>query len=332
MTEIHVGTSQTLFLDLYNETADALPTAIVTKTDGSTVTLTVNEETAPTGITERYSTTIGLANTSTEGELEVEWSLSIDNAPVTKTDHLEVVTPYLTISEVKAIAPEADDQEALRIEQSVRHIINSHTGQSFGYARDKTITVEGHGESALRLPQRLIRISGLGTLTADLDTRATIIVSDGWYLKKAWADVTAVVENDSQFWGDFSDGVFDNSIYSDPDGDGREPLYGPLGARPGGVIVAPGSSGHATAWKNDYPFRITGDWGYKTVPANVKEAARLLANDYACMENAFRDRYLDSIKAADWRLQFNSRAWESTGNVRADQLLSEYVLLDWAVV
>ncbi len=84
--------------------------------------------------------------------------------------------------------------------------------------------------------------------------------------------------------------------------------------------------------KNDYPFEITGDWGYKSVPAPVKEAARLLVNDYACSEQLYRDRYLESIKAADWRLQFSSRAWEYTGNVRADQLLSEYVILDWAVI
>lgn len=269
-------------------------------------------------------------------DVEVTWNFEIDALPdefFEETFSYEVVSPYLSKQEVKSIYPEVTDSEYVELEASVRHIINAHTGQKFGYDRGKTLTVEGHGETALRLPERLVSITAVNTLSSALDVRAFIITSDGWYLKKAWANATPLaVSTESQFWGDYEGGVFDNNIYSDPDGDGEPPIVGPLATRPGGIIVAPGSSGRATAWKQDYPFEITGDWGYKSVPAAVKEAARLLVNDYACSEAAYRDRYLESIKAADWRLQFSSRAWESTGNVRADQLLSEYVLMDWAVI
>ncbi len=271
---------------------------------------------------------------SDTNDVEVVWNFTITSVPdetFEETFSYEVVTPLLTKREVVAIYPEVTDEEYVELEAGVRHIIQAHTGQKFGFDKAKTLTVEGHGEHALRLPERLVNLTSLGTLTSTLDTRSAIIVSDGWYLKKAWAAVTGTVESDSQYWGDYEDSVFDNNIYSDPDGDGRGPYLGPLGARPGGVIVPPGT-GQATVWKQDYPFQITGDWGYKTIPAAVKEAARLLVNDYACSEIAYRDRYLESIKAADWRLQFSTRAWEATGNVRADQLLSEYVLLDWAVI
>lgn len=276
---------------------------------------------------------------SDTNDVEVTWHFTIEGLTDSfdETFSYEVVTPYLSKQEIKAIYPEVTDSEYVDLEASVRHIINANTGQKFGFDRAKTLTVEGHGESALRLPERLVAITGVNTLTSSLSVSAFIIVSDGWYLKKAWADATprAGVEG-SQFWGDINGGAgpFDNSIYGDYDrsDDSVDTLYGPLGHRPGGIIVPPGASGRATAWKDDYPFEITGDWGYKTIPANVKEAAKLLVNDYACSEIAYRDRYLESIRAADWRLQYNSRAWESTGNVRADQLLSDYVLLDWAVV
>lgn len=268
-------------------------------------------------------------------DVEVVWNFTIDSVPdetLEETFSYEVVTPYLTVREVKAIFPEASDEEARDVEAAVRHIINAHTGQSFGFDRSKTITVEGHAGGALRLPERLVELEGISTLTSVLNPAAAIIVSDGWYLKKGWADALSAIESTSQYWGDYTNTLFDNNIYSDPDGDGRPPIVGPLGVRPGGVINAPGSSGGSTPWKNDYPFQITGNWGYKTIPAPVKEAAKLLVNDYACSEQLYRDRYLESIKAADWRMQFSSQAWDHTGNVRADQLLSEYVILDWAVI
>lgn len=278
---------------------------------------------------------------SDTNDVEVVWNFTIPGVTESfdETFSYEVVTPLLTKQEILRIfdGQKVSDEEVWEVEAAVRHIIQAHTGQKFGLDRDKVLTVEGHGETALRLPERLVAITGVNTLTSALDARSFIIVSDGWYLKKAWANATPLAEpNGSLFWGDIngSAGPFDNNIYGNYDrsDDSTDTLYGPLNARPGGITVAPGASGRATAWKQDYPFAIRGDWGYKTIPANVKEAARLLVNDYACSEAAYRDRYLESITSADWRLQFSTRSWDSTGNVRADQLLDEYVLLDWAVV
>lgn len=330
MSEIHRSTSQNVYLDIYGGEADIMPVAVFTAVDGTTRVLDVVQDAPTPGVDDRYHVVLTMADTQGEGNVSVNWTFSINNVPVEKVDRFSIVTPYLSIAEVKKIWPEASDEEAIEVEAAVRHIINAHTGQSFGYGV-KTLTVEGHGETALRLPERCISVTGFSTLTSTLNPKAIIIVSDGWYLKKSWATELSTMTSDSEYWGDYRDGVFDNNIYMDPDGDGEGPFIGPLGSRPGGVIVAPGA-GRATAWRNDYPFQITGLWGYETIPEPVKEAARLLINDYACSEIMYRDRYLESIKSADWRLQFSSRAWQATGNVRADQLLSEFVLLDWAVI
>lgn len=319
MNEIHNRTSQSVYLDVYGGTADATPTAVLTLPDATTRTLTVDSVDAPEGVDDRYRVVLNMADTKNNGIVKVTWEFSIGGTEVDKVDVYEVVTPYLDITEVKRIYPEATDAEAMELEAAVRHIINAHTGQDFGYS-EETITVEGHGESALRLPKRIIECTGLETLSSVLNPLITHIVSDGWYLKKGWANEVTPIVSDSLYWGGDEESLVEPG----------EPGYEKPGH--GAIISAPGVSSTPTTWRQDYPFKITGRWGYEYVPTSVKEAARLLVNDYACQEIAWRDRYLESIKAADWRLQFNSRAWDSTGNVRADQLLSEYVLLDWAVV
>lgn len=314
------------------DTTDVVPNVLV---NGVSVSVGAPVEQTPTNEDSFWELQLPYLGADTN-DVEVTWNFKIGVLTDTFTEvaSYEAVSPYLTKQELKAIfnGTPATDDEMWNVESAVRHIINAHTGQKFDFDQNKTLTVEGHGDGALRLPERLVVLRGLGTLTSNLDTRAAIITGDGWYLKKAWANELSPKTSSGLYWGDYNSGPFDNNIYSDPDGDGDLPIVGPLGSRPGGVITAPGTSGRATPWKDDYPFEITGDWGYKSVPAPVKEAAKLLVNDYACKEIAYRDRYLESIKASDWRLQYNSRAWESTGNVRADQLLSEFILMDWAVI
>lgn len=258
-----------------------------------------------------------------EADVQVTWNFSIPGSgSFSHVDYYNVVTPYLTIAGVKKIYPEATDDEAVELEAAVRHIINAHCGQSFGYAV-KTLTVEGHGESALRLPQRLIELISLSTLTGVLNVHRSIVVSDGWFLKKGWTDNVSVLTTTDEY---FTAADIDVDINTLPGEAGYEkPDHGY-------VIVPPSVAGLSTPWRDDYPFTITGKWGYLSVPQPVVEAAKLLVNDYACSEIAYRDRYLEVVKAADWQLEFNTRAWDSTGNVRADQLLDEYVLLDWAVI
>lgn len=313
MTEIYTSNAQNVYLDLINETADTTPTVTLTRQDGTVVPLgTSTVISPPAGITERYYTLVGLANTLAQTQLKITWTLVINGETITKVDYIDVVTPYLTLSEVKAaIDSTITDDQAIAAESIVRHIINAHTGQSFGYSVDKTITVEGHGDRSLRLPERLLKITGFNTISANLDPRTTLIVSDGWYLKKGWSDVLSAITNDALYWNTYS---WDEEVNH------------------GHIIVAPGAGGTPTPWRDDYPFTITGDWGYETVPAAVREAAKLLVSDYFCQDVKYRDAYLESIKAADWRLQFSSRSWEYTGNVRADQLLAEFVLLDWLLI
>lgn len=246
--------------------------------------------------------TIPYAAVQEEGPVKVTLHFTYEMANYNLEKIVDVVTPILEVHEVKEIlGPDSTDEEAREIEAAVRHIIQAHTGQTFGKVTT-TITIPGNGNNSLQLPMRLISFTNVATEDAEFALTGFSTAADGWYLR-----------------------LYQTSILNYKEAPGE------LSMDHGPVIVTPYSTYYAS-YRYGRNFAITGTWGYEAVPEAVKEAARLLINDYACSEIAYRDRYLESIKAADWRLQYNSQAWDYTGNVRADQLLSQYVLLNWAVV
>lgn len=83
---------------------------------------------------------------------------------------------------------------------------------------------------------------------------------------------------------------------------------------------------------NNEPYVITGKWGYHHVPSAVQAAAGIIIKGLIDDEPNYRDRYLDAVRSADWRIEYNSRAFDGTGSVLADQLLSPYVITRLVVI
>lgn len=79
-------------------------------------------------------------------------------------------------------------------------------------------------------------------------------------------------------------------------------------------------------FSNGTTYKIYGEFGWASVPDDVKEAALLLAEEFSCDESVWRDRYIKSIRAADWRFDFVPGAYTGTGSLSADQLLAKYVV------
>lgn len=78
--------------------------------------------------------------------------------------------------------------------------------------------------------------------------------------------------------------------------------------------------------RNKCPRIVTleGFFGYDRVPADVKEAAILIAGVWGCKQGVWRDRFIQIMRSADWSIQYNERVFASTGSATADQLLSKY--------
>lgn len=236
-----------------------------------------------------------------DATVRLEWSFTVGGSGTyTESDTYSVVTPVLSLSEVKDIIEDESNEEATRVEKAVRHIINAHTGQSFGKYVGP-ISVTGSGEANLRMPRRLISfstINGNSYWNPMLSLRG-----GGWFLQSKHIYAPSVR-------ADFDGWHYSNSA----------------------PIVAPPSKTVTTFLKNA-EYVIDGVWGWEEVPDAVREAAKLLVNDYACGDSLYRDRFLTSMTAADWRIQFHDGAFSNTGNVRANQLLAEYVLRrGWVVI
>jgi hypothetical protein len=234
-----------------------------------------------------------------DGELVVKWTFDVEYETFIDNIYYDVVTPILTKEEVVDIfdPQPLSDKEYIKIEAATRHIINAHCGQTFGKYIG-TWSVAGDASNSLALPARLLQV-----LNIDGDEAANYtILGDGFNIRHYPYGQPVNIKADV--------GTLER----------------------GGVIYDPYSINRAR-FEAATTYSIYGVWGYNSVPNTVKEAAKLLINDYACADSAYRDRYLTSMTAADWRIQFNAGAFINTGNVRADQLLEPYVLRrGWAVL
>ena len=89
---------------------------------------------------------------------------------------------------------------------------------------------------------------------------------------------------------------------------------------------------NAGVFRSDRNYSLTGLWGYHSPPEDIVLAAKILASDYGCEQSLWRDRWIKSIRAADWRIEFDSRAYQLTGNVKVDQILDKYTLVRMVVL
>jgi len=242
--------------------------------------------------------------THDEGVVNLLVTFEIDGEEFNRSLDVNVVTPYIELHEIKDILGDAaDDQECFDAEAAARQIINAHTGQEFGLFVG-TVKVLSNYDEALPLPRRLIEPTKIvaGTIPIfDRDTPTSylnflgenqfVTTGSGWFLKRP-------------IW---SSSIIVGDMYSsDP-------------------IEAPRFTG-VHKFDNDVEYTITGKFGYESVPEPVRQAAKILTEQYECADREYREQYLESIKSADWRIQFNSGAYRRTGNARADKLLSPYVI------
>lgn len=280
-------------------------TVDVSVLDGDTV---VHEVSTLTATNPGYEFSLPFKFVQSNKTYEVHWVFSYqegaDTIEYNERTSIEVVTPILPLAVIKEIIESDSDDEAVAIEMAVRYIIQAHTGQTFGkYVGVRSVT--GSGKPFLRLPERLISyetINGNSHVKNNLNLRGS-----GWYLQAKTFGYPPTIKADNEGYND--------SIWS-----GHSP------------IIAPNSKSTMNFTKN-YEYAIDGVWGWASVPMAVQEAAKLLVNDYACGDSMYRDRFIQSVTAADWRLQFHDSAFIDTGNVRANQLLQDFVLhRGWIVV
>jgi hypothetical protein len=92
--------------------------------------------------------------------------------------------------------------------------------------------------------------------------------------------------------------------------------YGDLGYVPGINSV-----GFPKGW--DYTFVL--DIGYRALPPDVEYAAKLLIEDLKCGKLDYYTRYVTSYNSDQFKIQFDKKIFEGTGNMIVDKILDKYV-------
>lgn len=247
---------------------------------------------------------------SSDGEVLANWTFTVDGAVYKRTQQYRVVTPLFTQAELVDFDVDFTPLTTAKyknLERLVRQVIEAYTGQNFGLEYG-SFTLYGSGNEVINSPKRILTVDTLLPygLTAEqasgffLDTR---VIDDGYAIIKA--------------------SPYDYSIKAD--------VSIPYGYESsGGVIRAPYSLNQV--FSPNARYTLTGTFGWYTVPDAVKDAALLLAQTFSCDDVIWRDRFVDSMKTATSRMDFNSRQYTSTGNHRSDQLLDGYVVNGMAVL
>lgn len=237
--------------------------------------------------TGKYTAILPMSFVAGEGSVRVEWSFTLQTNSMVMPEEYEVVTPYASWSTFQGKASYADFLDCERI---ARKIIDGYTGQTFGKI-SAIYAVEGIDTNGLKMPRRLLTLTEVRW--QDQYTNPEVITapspSDGWN-EYSW-DVTA-----------------DGWILRTPRSRRRLDAAYPT----------------RFSFKRNVSYNVDGVWGYKSVPTNVEEAAKIIIANLLCKDQKYRDKYLESVKANDWDITFMKEAFQGTGSVTADQLLNEF--------
>lgn len=243
----------------------------------------------------KFELALSYNETQFDGRLDIIWAGTDEALPFQRTTSVEVITPLISLSDLKTVFVDTHmgEGELKELEEQVRIFIQSYTQQSYGYEVGSH-SVVGNGEKKVALPKRLIKANNI--------TGGPVgyfgIANNGWYLYVSNKNYLSIKEMPPEEY-------VDNNVYMTQ-----------------GVIYVPDS--YWKQFRTGVTYTIDGEWGFYTVPDDVRQAALLLAKDFGTGENLYRDRYLETMKAGDWNFTFAPGAYRGTGNARADQLLDPY--------
>lgn len=73
----------------------------------------------------------------------------------------------------------------------------------------------------------------------------------------------------------------------------------------------------------DYIFQL--ETGYKVVPYDIQDATKMLIEDIKCGKLDYYKRYVTSYNTDQFRIQFDKKILDGTGNILVDKILAKYV-------
>jgi hypothetical protein len=247
------------------------------------------------------STTTGNVTSDVNSEVTLTFSSDYDAEYMVTIDGSEhfftVVRPYINPSD---IAPAGELDAYTRHEELARAIIDSVVIEGF-YYKKKVIETVGLGADYLPLWDRVRKLNKLyenNTLVYDASDPTAYSIN-----YKLTEDKTAITID--------YDGLYNRSESAD--------------------LIVPQAMSDLWDMKFGYRgFAKTFDYalhvevGYKKVPSEIARAAEMLVDDIACGKLEYVERYIKDYNTDQYKIRFDGRVFEGTGNMIVDKILSKY--------
>jgi len=248
------------------------------------------------------SVTTGSTTSSSASKVTITLPSEYDGSyliNIDSTDHYyDVVRPYVDPTTKADTASEI--AEYTKHEELARAIIDSVIIEGF-YYKKKTIETTGLGADYIPLwinAKKVLKLHENNVLLYDASDPDSYSTSYG-----ITSDGTAIVE------------TFDGNI----------------NRLESAQLIMPTSGSDIIDIKYVYrgfprtfDYRITLAVGYPNLPNNIVRAAELLIEDIACGKLDYAERYMKSYQTDQFKIGFDNRVFEGTGNLVVDKILSNY--------
>ena len=249
------------------------------------------------------SDTTGTATSNGDSEVTVSLPELYDGSYVINvddTDHyVDVVRPYVD-AQTKGLADEAAIAAYVSNEELARAVIDSVIPEGF-YYKKKILETVGLGSDYIPLwveGRKVLKLYENNVLMYDASNPADYTTS--YSITK---DRTAIVE-------DYSSQL--------------NRLEGAPNILPAGASDLLDIKYMYRGFPRTFDYSILLAVGYPKIPADIVKATELLVNDIECGKLDYYTRYIKSYSTDQFKIGFDNKVFEGTGNILVDKILSKY--------
>jgi hypothetical protein len=241
-----------------------------------------------------------------------------DRGDVVVEDNLEVVRPYVNPATLATSGTATDIAAYTEYENLARLMIDSITG---GFYYDRTyLEVVGQGTDYIPLWKRthkILKAYENAELVYDLSDTVNgpalkeynyLITKDKTAITKDPVESTDAINRAERRYAKIPVAPSDSISLFDTEDSGNVQTIVPAAA------FAEGS---------DCIFLL--ETGYKVVPVDIADATKLLIEDIKCGKLDYYKRYVQKYSTDQFKIEYNKRIIEGTGNLLVDKILNKYV-------
>lgn len=215
-------------------------------------------------------------------------------------DNVDIIRPYVNPNSLGSTASEVAEYKQL--EMVARSIIDTIVTDGF-YNSKQVVEGVGQGSDYFSIWKdfnKVLKVYENNILVYDFETP-----DDNEYIWNSTADNSGI----KRYVADEYNRVEQGAIV-------LPPAYGDLGSVGTGRVVD---------FPRGYDYIFILDAGYKTVPADVEYATTLLIEDLKCGKLDYYKRYVTSYNTDQYKIEFDKRVLEGTGNMIVDKILDKYL-------